>query len=198
MAVILSACSVPSLRALYGPESLVQDPGAVGEWVTDGPTIARVVVNEGSDGTYLGALTIHKDGELKASLSLELSLTQIGEDRYVDLYLPKAEREALAARYGFLALPVHQFMMVERDDDVLRVWMFNAEWIRRSAAENAFACEILPIAGRDIAVITADSGSLSGFLREHAHDEGALLPPMVFRRVGASTGVAAGGLDAEE
>jgi hypothetical protein len=184
--VVLSGCSAPSLRALYAPGSLVQDPGVVGEWATDGPTVTRVVVNEGADGKYLGALTIHKDAELKTALSLELSLTQIGEDRYVDLFLARTERETMAARYGFLALPVHQFMIIEREDDVVRVRMFNADWIQRAASENAFAYEVLPIAGRDIAVITADSGSFSEFLREHAHDEGALLPPMVFRRVGPS------------
>jgi hypothetical protein len=145
--------------------------------------VTRVVVSEHPDGKYLGALTVHDEAELKTGMSLEVSLTQIGEDHYVDLYLAKRDREMLAARYGFLALPVHQFMMIERRDDVLRVWMFNADWIRRAASQNAFACEILPIAGQEIAVITGDSGSLNGFLREHAHDPGALSRPLVFRRV---------------
>lgn len=184
MIVMLSACSTPSIHPVYAPESLVQDPGLVGEWATDGPTASRVVVSNGADGKYLGALTVHQNTELKTSLNLEVSLTQIGEDHYVDLYLAKADREALAAHYGFLALPVHQFMMINREDDVLRVWTFNADWIQRAGSENAFASEVLPIGGRDIAVITADSGSLSGFFRKHAHDAGALSPPMVFHRVG--------------
>jgi hypothetical protein len=183
IAVISSACSAPSLQPLYVPGTLVQDPGLVGEWATDGPTVARVVLSEGKDGKYLGALTIHRDGQLKAGLALEVSLTQIGEDRYVDLYLDKREREALAGRYGFLALPVHQFMMIKRDGDEATAWMFNADWLRRAAADNAFACEVVPVAGQDIAVITADSGSLGEFLRVHAHDPGALLPPLVFRRM---------------
>jgi hypothetical protein len=183
MTVTLSACSTPSIHPLYAPESLVQDPGLVGEWATDGPTVTRVVVSESADGKYLGALTVYQNADLKTGLDLEVSLTQIGEDHYVDLYLAKADREALVARYGFLALPVHQFMMIQREDDVLRVWTFNADWIQRAGSENAFASEILPIGGHDIAVITADSGSLNGFLRKHAHDPGALSPPMVFRRV---------------
>jgi hypothetical protein len=182
--VILSGCSVPSLHPLYGPESLVQDAGLVGEWATDGPTVTRVVVSEGPDAKYLGALTIHHNGELKTDLSLDLSLTQIGEDRYVDLYLAKPDREGLAGRYGFLALPVHQFMMTEREGDVLRVWTFNANWLKRAASENAFACEVLPIGGQDIAVITADSGSFREFVRKHAHDPGSLSGPMVFHRGG--------------
>ena len=183
MAVVWSGCSAPSLQPLYVPGTLVQDPGLVGEWVTDGPTVARVVVSEGTDGNYHGALTIHRDGQLKAGLSLEVSLTEIGADRYVDLYLAKSERENLAARYGFLALPVHQFMMIKRDGDQATAWMFNAGWLRRAAADNAFACEVVPVAGQEIAVITADSGSLGEFLRVHAHDPGALLPAMVFRRM---------------
>jgi hypothetical protein len=183
MAVTLSACSAPLLRPLYAPESLVQDPGIIGEWATDGPTVTRVVVSEGVGGRYVGALTVHQNAELKTGLSLELSLTEIGEDRYLDLYLARSDREALAARYGFLALPVHQFMVIERDADVVRVSTFNADWIRRAAAENAFACEILPVGGLDIAVITADSGSFREFLRAHARDPGARSSPLVFRRV---------------
>jgi hypothetical protein len=183
MAVVSSGCSAPSLQPLFVPGTLVQDPGLVGEWVTEGPTVARVVLSEGADGKYLGALTIHHDGQLKTGLSLEVSLTEIGADRYVDLYLAKADRESLAGRYGFLALPVHQFMMIKREGDEARAWMFNADWLQRAAAENAFACEVLPVAGREIAVITADSGSLTEFLRAHAHEDGALLPPMVFRRM---------------
>jgi hypothetical protein len=198
MSLTLWACSAPSLHPLYAPDSLVQDPGLVGEWASDGQTVARVVVSEGSDGKYLGVLTIHHDAELKTGLSLEVSLTQIGEDHYVDLYLAKRERETLAGRYGFLALPVHQFMMIERKDDVVRLWMFDAGWVRKAALANAFACEILPIAGRDIAVITADSGSLNGFLRAHAHDAGALLQPVVFHRVGQAPVAVPLGRDAVE
>jgi hypothetical protein len=184
--VTLAACSVPSLRPLYAPETLVPDPGLVGEWATDGPTVTRVVVSEGPDGKYVGALTIHQDTALKTALGLELSLTQIGEDYYLDLFLAKADREAMAARYGFLALPVHQFVMVKRENGELRVWMLHPDWIQRAASENAFATEILPIGGHEIAVITADSGSFREFLREHAHDPGALTAPILFRRVQAA------------
>jgi hypothetical protein len=183
MTVTLWACAVPSLHPLYAPESLVQDPGFGGEWATDGPTVTQVVLGEGSDGKYVGDLTVHRNGELATRLNVEVSLAQIGDDRYVDLYLAKADRETLAARYGFLALPVHEFMMVKREGDLLQVWTFNADWMQRAASGNAFAYEILPVGGREIAVITADSGSLAAFLRKHAHDPGALSPPMLFRRV---------------
>ena len=81
MSLTLWACSAPSLHPLYAPDALMQDPGLVGEWASDdGQTVTRVVVSEGSDGKYLGVLTIHRDAELKTGLSLEVSLTQIGED----------------------------------------------------------------------------------------------------------------------
>jgi hypothetical protein len=183
LAVIFWGCSVPSVQPLYGPDSLLPDAGLVGEWVSEGPTVTRVGVSEGSDGRYRGALAVHHEGELKTVLNLELSVTQIGEDRYVDLYLAKPDREGLAARYGFLALPVHQFMMTHREGDVLRVWAFDPNWLKRAAADHAFACEILPIGGQSIAVVTADSGTFREFLREHAHDPGSLLSPMVFHRL---------------
>lgn len=181
MAAALFACSSPSLQPLAGPESLVSDPGLVGTWAMDPPNQIRVVVTEGMDKRYVGALDV-QNASRTISLMLDLSLTQIGDDQYVDLYLAKSERDALAGRYGFLALPVHQFMMLERNGDELRVTSFKAGWLQEAAATNAFAMEILPIAGREIGVITADSGSLTGFLRLHAHDPGATAPPLVFRR----------------
>jgi len=184
LAASLLGCAAPSLHPLYTPELLVQDSGLVGEWATEGPTVTRVAVEEGKDGRYEGALTIHHQGELKTGLNLEVSLTDIGDERYVDLYLARPDREKLAGHYGFLALPVHQFMMVRREGDTLRVWAFEADWVERAGAKQGFACEVLPIAGRHVAVVTADSDSLREFLRAHAHDAGALSPPMIFHRVG--------------
>ena len=182
MAAALIACSTPSLQPLAGPESLVSDAGLVGTWAMEPPNELRVVVTEGTDGRYLGALDVQNAGRT-TSLMLELSLTQIGGDRYVDLFLAKPERDALAGRYGFLALPVHQFMMLERNGDELRVTSFKAHWLKEaSATTKAFAMEILPVGGNEIGVVTADSGSLNDFLRAHAHDPGATAPPMVFRR----------------
>ena len=181
MAAVLYACSSPSLQPLAGPESLVSDPGLVGTWAMDPPNQTRVVVTQGADGRYVGALDVQNAGRT-TSLMLDVSLTQIGNDQYVDLYLAKSERDALAGRYGFLALPVHQFMMVERDGDELRVTSFKASWLKEAAASNAFAMEILPVAGQEMGVITADSGSLTEFLRIHARDAGATMPAMVFRR----------------
>ncbi len=182
MAVILFACSSPSLQPLAGPESLVSDPGLVGTWAMgDPPNQTRAVVTQGADGRYVGALDV-QNADRTTSLMLEVSLTQIGDDQYVDLYLAKSERDALAGRYGFLALPVHQFMMLRRDGDELRVTSFKAAWLKEEAASNAFAMEVVPVAGHEMGVITADSGSLTQFLRAHAHDAGATLAPMIFRR----------------
>jgi hypothetical protein len=182
VAAALLGCSSPSLQPLAGPQALVSDPGLVGTWAMEPPNQTRVVVTAGADGRYLGALDVQNAGGT-TSLTLDVSLTQIGDDQYVDLFLAKPEREALAGRYGFLALPVHQFMMLERNGDELRVTSFNAHWLQQAAATtNAFAMEVLPLGGHEIGVVTADSGSLNEFLRAHAHDPGATAPPMVFRR----------------
>jgi hypothetical protein len=182
LAAALVACSSPSIRPLAGPESLVSDPGLVGTWVTEGPNPTRVVVTEGTDGKYLGAVEL-QTADRTISLALDLSLTQIGDDMYVDLYLAKPEREALVGRYGFLALPVHQFMMIKRDGDELRVTAFKARWLQEASAANGFALEVMPIGGHEIGVITADSGTLTELLRTHAHDAGATTKPMVFHRL---------------
>ena len=180
----LWGCAAPSLHPLYAPQTLVQDSGLVGEWATEGPTVTRIVISEAGGGKYGGELTVHHDGQLKTGLSLEVCLTDIGRDRYADLFLAVPDRERLVAKYGFLALPVHQFMMVKREGDALRAWTFNADWLRQAGSEHAFACEVLPIGGHEVPVITAESGTLREFLGKHAQDPGALSAPMIFHRVG--------------
>lgn len=179
----LAACSSPSLRSLYAPQSIVLDSQLPGEWVTDGPTVTRVTVSEAEGGLYAGSMTIHHEGQFKTALALEIALTRIDEHLFVDLFLAKPDRERLASQYGFLALPVHQFMLMKIEDDTLRVWSFDGDWIRKSSGTNGFATETLPIAGQDVAVITADTESLRRFIAEHADDPGVLSPPVVFHRV---------------
>lgn len=179
----LAACSSPSLRSLHSPQSLVQDSELPGEWVTDGPTVTRVTVSEAEGGLYAGSMTIYHEGQFKTALALEIALTRIDEHLFVDLFLAKVDRERLASQYGFLALPVHQFMLMQREGDTLRVWSFDGEWVRRSGGTNGFTTETLPIAGQDIAVITADTESLRRFIAEHADDPDAFSPPIVFHRV---------------
>lgn len=182
-AFAILGCAAPSLHALAAPEPLIQDPGLVGEWISEGPAVTRVVLMPATGGKYTGVLSVQRHSELSTGLTLDVALTQIGADRHVDLSLAASERERLVARYGFLVLPVHQFMMIRRESDQLYVWTFSPDWIRGAGGEARFACDVLPIGGGEVAVITAHTDSIREFLLKHAHDDGALSPPMVFRRV---------------
>ncbi|MCE2652841.1 MAG: hypothetical protein ACK51N_03965 [bacterium] len=179
----LAGCSSPSLQGLTPAQSLVEDPGLTGEWVTEGRTVTRVTISPGAGRSYRGTLTVAHDGEFKTGLDVEIRLTDIDSQRYADLYLAKAERDRLIGRYGFLVLPVHQFMALERQGDTIRVWTFNSDWLRRAADAERFPCVGLPLGEGDVPVITADVDAMRAFLARRGRDPGARADPLIFRRV---------------
>ncbi|CAG0984421.1 hypothetical protein PHYC_01945 [Phycisphaerales bacterium] len=180
----LCGCGAPSLYSLQGPESGVRDPGLVGEWRTEGATQTRAVIREGDGGRYDAAMTVHQNGQFKAALAMEVTITEIASVRYLDLFLARSEREKLSGCYGFLVVPVHQVMRMERQGDVLKLWSLDSDWARNVGAAEGFACEPLPVGGGAVPVITAGSGALRKFLEKHADDAGAFAAPMEFRRAG--------------
>lgn len=182
----LAGCSVPSLQALHEPEPLVHDPGLLGEWESDSATPMRVTIRNGVHGKYEAVLSSDKIRSLAGGLKLEVGVTEIGADRYVDLYLSRDERELLIERYGYLVLPVHQFMAMRREHDTLSVWFFDAEWLRRASAEHGFVAEIVKIGGDEVPVVTGDARQLRAYLSRHAHDAGARTSPTVFKRKSSS------------
>lgn len=192
-ACTLSGCSPPGLHALSPPRTLVEDTGLIGEWVTDGRTVTRVVVHPRSDEGYRATLTVSHDGEFKTGLDVELRLTDIDDQRYVDLQLARTERDRLIGRYGFLVLPVHQFMALERQGDTLRVWTFNSDWLKRTAATERLATVSLPLTDSDVPVITADTDAMRAFLAGKGRDPGARADPLVFRRVKPASSPGSGG-----
>lgn len=180
---LTGGCSTPFLNSAATSNSLVSDPEMVGEWVSEGDTITRAKIASQNAGRYEVTLIVHHKGELKSQVNLDVTLTDIGEARFWDLYLARSDREKLVATYGFLAVPVHQIMKVSRAGNELRVWNFNAAWLDSTAKSERIGSNHIALGGGDVSMVTAPTEQVRELIRRHANDPAAFEAPIVFRRV---------------
>ncbi len=189
-ALWLVGCGSAVMRPAGDPPVgvVVHDPGLVGEWATKDPadsTQVRAIIraDAGGDlGMFLGSVVVHHDGQFKAATPVEITLTEIAGTRYLDLFLARSERDRLVTSVGFLVVPVHQFLKVERLGDELTLWMLNADTLERPAAVEGVGIQRVSVGGGHISMLSADSPRLHALLAKHGGDDGAFHRPVVLRR----------------
>lgn len=181
----IAGCGSPFLHSAAGSGPAIQDDGLTGEWTKIGPTTIHANISEPSEGAgiYSVGLSVQDAGELKTSLSLELTLTEIGGNRYADLFLARADRDRLVETYGFLAVPVHQVMKISRTGDELHVWSFNGSWLEGTAQEGKFSHDRITVGGGEVQMVTAPTDQVRQLIARRGNDATAFGEPMVFRRV---------------
>lgn len=118
---ILTGCSTPSLSPIADEATSVRDDALIGEWKSD-EYWARITAPSDKP-QYKVAISALDDDEIKGSMNLEMRATQIGDHRYIDLFMARSERRKLAEQYGGLAIPTHQIMRYTVDGDVLSLWL---------------------------------------------------------------------------
>ena len=189
---VIAGCGTPFLHSASGNGPLIRDPGLAGERTTAGAPTTHAVIHDpkdsagggGDGGPYVVALTVQHDGESKTSLTLDLTLTEIGGARYADLFLARAERDRLVGTYGFLAVPVHQVIKISRDGDELRVWSFNGSWLEGTAQGGMFSHDRITVGGGEVEMVTAPTDKVRELIARHGNDGAAFAEPLVFRRSG--------------
>jgi hypothetical protein len=180
----LGACGSPALHSAATSGTLIADPEVVGAWATDEPLQIRAVISPaGSDAKgYTASLTVHNKGEFKTALNLDLLLTEIGSARYADLFLAQPERDKLVNNYGFLIVPVHQVMKLERDGNTLTVRPFRGDWLETHTDGQPGSHDRVAVGGGEVLMITAPTERLRDLLARHADDPRAFGDPIVFHR----------------
>lgn len=180
--VWLAGCGSPFLSPA-ATENL-RDPGLVGEWATTDPLAIRAEITapDEAGGPYALALTVHDEGEFRTALSVDLTLTEVGGSRYVDLFLSSAERDKLVGSHGFLVVPVHQVMKAARDGNTLTVWPFRGDWTGEAPGQR------VTVGDGEVPLVTASTDRVREMLARHGGDAGAFGDPIIFRRIAPAAG----------
>jgi hypothetical protein len=181
---LIGGCGAPFLHSAAEGGTGVVDSGIAGEWVTSGQTTTRVTIREGVGGRYLATLTVHDKGEFKTSLGVDLTLNDIGNARYADLFLSREDRDHMVQTYGFLAVPVHQTVKLRREGDELRVWQFDGRWLERNAVNEGFASDRMVVGGGEMTVVTAPTDQVRASIAKNGDKAEVFGEPLLFRRVG--------------
>lgn len=184
---VVGGCGSPMLHSAATQGSRVADPGMVGEWAASEPLELHAVITAATSDTegasYAATLTVHDQGEFKTALGLELTLTDVDSRRFADLFLARPDRDKIVGDYGFLAIPVHQVMKIDRDGDTLTVRSLQGDWLAGHTDGAAFTHERVAVGGGKVVMITAPTERLRDLLTRHADDPAAFGDPIVFHRL---------------
>ncbi len=178
-ALMTTGCATPFLHGVGS--GLVRDEGLVGEWVNDGETVTHAKIASGING-YAVALTVHHKGELRTSVTLDLTLSDAGGARFADLFLSRDERDKLVGTYGFLVIPAHQVMKIHREGDKLHVWTLRETWTAPAGADPGIAHDTAIVGGTTTTLVTASPGQVREWLGHRADDSAAFGEEIVFYR----------------
>jgi hypothetical protein len=182
----LAGCGTPLMHPAATGATALADEGLPGEWSSAEGTEIRAVILAPESGAapYRVTLTVRDGKDVDTTFPVELTLTQIGANRYADLFLARPERDALVQRYGFLVLPVHQVLKVSREGDTLRVWPFRGDWLEERSGAEQFAHDTVVIGGGEAQVVTARTDRLRELLARHGDEARAFGDPITLRRTG--------------
>lgn len=184
----LSGCGSATLQPAFHGGTAVSDPEIVGEWAAEAPLQVRAMIRpadtDGGAASYPVSLTVHEKGEFRAAMSLDLTLTQIESTRFADLFLARSNRDKLVGMYGFLAVPVHQIMKIERDGDTMTLRSFRVNRLEGLADAAPIWHERVVVGGGVVEMVTVRTKALRELLARNAGNAAAFADPIVFRRVG--------------
>ncbi len=189
MVLGLTACGTPVVHTAAPIGTTARDDGLVGEWATSDPgepLQVRAVVAGPTAPTsdrYAVSLTIHHEKNFVTALSLDVHITDIGEGRYIDVFLAESERNRLVGSYGFLVAPVHQIVKIHRRGDAIDLWMFDRSWLKDATGASAMQATTVPIGDRDVVLLTAPSSDVRAVIAQIAEGGHTHGDPIRLRRL---------------
>lgn len=180
-ALLLAACSIPSIHPFHTPESLLCDSSLAGCWAmedVDGKPIILMVTGEGPQ--HHAAVVFTDQNDELASMIFQASTFRVENATYADLTLADSQVEELRSRYLLFAMPVYQVIRYERVGDSLHVWQLNPQRMQeRLAGLGIPSVEN----GQVDRVLTGTPEQLQEFLKAHTHDEDIWSDPITFVRL---------------
>ena len=187
-ALASGACSVPFLRPLHRPETVIKDDRVVGTWSSEGEMRVRAVVAKTDGAAYAATLDVWYEKEHKATLTADLWLVRLGAATFADLLLDKKTRDRLVQSHGLLIVPMHQIFRLELDGDTLEVRSLDVDWLEKALRGGVVSLPhtFQPTEDGEIPVVTAATDEIERFFRENVDRAEAFDDATIFTRVKAA------------
>ena len=128
--LLLVAGCIPSVHPLYTDQDLIFDPALVGEWA-DEEGKETWTFTKSSENAYK-LLYLDEKGK-KGEFAVHL--LKVGDRRFLDLYPAAPDLQENDFYKGHL-MPVHTFMRVRQQENLLQMAFMKPDWIKKFLQEH--------------------------------------------------------------
>ncbi len=170
--ILIAGCYIQSLNPLYDKESLTFDSELVGTWYSTEDDDAVWIFEKARENEYILTGRFSEDKSIREA-KFEAFLVQLNDFLYLDIY-PK-EMEAIPDVYREHLIPVHTFLKLHREGDVLMTQSLNYDLLKEIMSQEKATIAHINLDNR--LLITAPTEVLQKFFIEYAQRENIFQTP---------------------
>jgi hypothetical protein len=165
LVIWLAGCFVLSVHPLYFEKNLIFESGLVGTWGEkehEKDLSELWIFKQTGEKSYQLTIRDKEDGEGL----FEAHLLKLGDHLFLDLF--PEEPENSSEFYNMHVVPCHSFMRVSLEGNVLRLALFDLEWLENNLEQNNVS--IKHERRDDTIVLTASTEELQEFVLKHIEE----------------------------
>lgn len=157
--LFLMAGCIPSVHPLYTDQDLIFDPSLVGDWADKDGKETWTFTKSGENAYKL----LYLDAKGKKG-EFDVHLLKVGDRRFLDLYPAEPDLQQNDF-YKCHLMPVHTFMRVRQQENILRMASMKPDWVKKFLQEHPDAVKYEKV--DDWVLLTAQPKELQVFLITH-------------------------------
>ena len=161
LALLVGGCVVTSIHPLYFEEDVVYDQTILGTWSEKGESESWLFKKTEGNAYQLFIFDEESSGEFEARL------VRLGDYLFLDIF-PK-EKQSGNVLYNLHTVPMHSFMKVSIEEDVLHLAPLDKEWFDEMIKQKKIT--IKHEKRDDLCVLTASTKELQEFVLKYADNE---------------------------
>lgn len=161
LAMLATGCIVTSVHPLYFEENVVYDQTLLGTWSEKGENESWLFKKAEGKMYQLFIFDEESSGEFEARL------VRLGDYLFLDIF-PK-EQQSGNLLYNLHMVPMHSFMKVSIEEDVLHLAPLDKEWFDEKMKQKKIT--IKHEKRDDLSILTASTQEIQEFVLKYADNE---------------------------
>lgn len=170
-AFTLLGCSAPSVHPLISDSVATTDEGLAGAWHEADSTDNTYVVTPVGENQY--RLTMIPESADSQVSALALRLGKLGGATLAQITVTESAGNRVSEAAPGVAMPVYQFMKLEREGDKLNVWFMSTGWLKELSDKGVLDIAHTRLTDDPHILLTAPTEDLQKFYTRNLKTEGA-------------------------
>lgn len=186
--LLLEGCLISSIYPLWDLSTRIFDKSLAGEWYSPDDSTVNYKLSVLGDTAYLFTTTYDTKGEklkfeIRPDTIMEIkhlaTMVKLGKFTFLDLY-PWDEDSEIYDRFQENFVPVHTFLKIEYENDILKVYNMDGEHLDELFEKNRIRLKHEMFG--DYTLLTASTNELQEFMKKYADDPEAFEEPSILYR----------------